>query len=82
MLLAVVGLIAIRTFAADGSNADERTLVPSLSYDGAAGAVTNGGRSDGVGYTGAMSDPSSAYCTHAEDYSIQRLTSQQRREDA
>jgi hypothetical protein len=30
----------------------------------------------------SMSDPSSAYYTHLEVYSIQRLTSEQRREDA
>ena len=39
--------------AADGSNADERTLVPSLSYDADAAAV-RGGLSDGATYTGLL----------------------------
>ena len=41
-------------WAADGSNADERTLVPSMSYDGDAGVVTQGGKSDGSSVTGLL----------------------------
>ena len=40
--------------ASDGSNADDRTLVPSLSYDSDAGAVTQGGKSDGAVYAGLL----------------------------
>ena len=39
--------------AADGSNADERTLVPSLSYDADAAAV-RGGLGDGATFTGLL----------------------------
>ncbi len=39
--------------AADGSNADDRTLVPSLSYDSDA-ATVRGGQSDGATYTGLL----------------------------
>ena len=38
---------------ADGSNADDRTLVPSLSYDSDAAAV-RGGQRDGATYTGLL----------------------------
>ena len=38
---------------ADGSNADDRTLVPSLSYDSDAAAV-RGGQDDGATYTGLL----------------------------
>jgi len=40
--------------AADGSNADDRALVPSLSYDGDVGTVTQGGQSQGTVYTGLL----------------------------
>lgn len=40
--------------AADASNADERTLVPSLSYDGDVGDVTQGGQHPGAVYTGLL----------------------------
>jgi len=40
--------------AADASNADQRSLVPSLSHDGDVGAVTQGGQSQGAVYTGLL----------------------------
>ena len=49
---------SVGSAAADGSNADERTLVPSLSYDADAAAV-RGGKSDGITYTGCCT---CAYC--------------------
>ena len=53
VLLCIAGW-SIGVEAADASNADERTLVPSMSYDSDAGVVTQGGRSDGSTYTGLM----------------------------
>ena len=53
-LLACACLWSIDGDAADGSNADERTLVPSLSYDADTGSVTQGGRSAGSTYTGLL----------------------------
>ncbi len=44
---------SIGSAAADSSNADERTLVSSLSYDADAAAV-RGGQDDGATYTGLL----------------------------
>ena len=40
--------------AADASNADPRTLVPSLSYDGEAARALSGGEREGTVYTGLL----------------------------
>jgi porin len=53
LLAACVAIGSGGSVAADGSNADERTLVPSLSYDGDAAAV-QGGKNDGATYTGLL----------------------------
>ena len=53
LLAACVTIGSAGSVAADGSNADERTLVPSLSYDGDAAAV-QGGKNDGATYTGLL----------------------------
>ena len=55
LALAACALVwSIQAAAADASNADERTLVPSLSYDGDVGTVTQGGQSQGAVYTGLL----------------------------
>jgi porin len=53
LLAAYLTVGSASSVAADGSNADERTLVPSLSYDGDAAAV-QGGKNDGATYTGLL----------------------------
>jgi len=53
LLAACVTIGSASSVAADGSNADERTLVPTLSYDGDAAAV-QGGKNDGATYTGLL----------------------------
>lgn len=53
LLSACTGLFAAQALAADASNADERTLVPSVSYDANAGTVFHGLRDD-TDYTGLM----------------------------
>jgi porin len=54
VLAALAALWSMQVCAADASNADERTLVPSLSYDGDVGGVTQGGQSQGATYTGLL----------------------------
>ena len=54
LLVAGAAFCAAKAWAADESNADARTLVPSLSYDGDAALVTQGGRRDDASYTGLL----------------------------
>ncbi len=54
LVLVCTALSSSAVLAADASNADERTLVPSLSYDSDAGFVTQGGKTDGSTYTGLL----------------------------
>ena len=52
---ACAGAWPMHASAADASNADERTVVPSLSYDGDLGVVAHGGqRSQGDVYAGLL----------------------------
>ena len=53
VLLAFIQLLAVQAVAADASNADGRSLVPSLSYDADAGRVTQG-LHDGAEYAGLL----------------------------
>ena len=54
LALLFAGCWSIGSLASDGGNADERTWLPYVSYDGDAGDVTRGGRSDGPTYTGLL----------------------------
>ena len=54
LLMAFAAAWSVSSVAADGSNADDRTLVPSLSYDSDAGTVAQGGRNEGATYTGLL----------------------------